>query len=47
MINTGRGDELVAAHSKLFETLRVHESEDVEEIIRATYFSDIIQGAEK
>ena len=42
-----RGDELVAAHSKLLEILRGHEGEDVEEIVRGTYFGDIIHGEEK
>ena len=44
MITSGRGDELVAAHSKLLEILRGHEGEDVEEIVRGTYFGDIIHG---
>ena len=47
MIWSGRGDELVAAHSKLLEILRGHEGEDVEEIVRGTYFGDIIHGEEK
>ena len=47
MITSGRGDELVAAHSKLLEILRGHEGEDVEEIVRGTYFGDIIHGEEK
>ena len=46
MITSGRGDELVAAHSKLLEILRGHEGEDVEEIVRGTYFGDIIHGEE-
>ena len=47
MITSGRGDELVAAHSKLLEILRGHEGEDVEEIVRGTYFGDIIHGEKK
>ena len=46
MITSGRGDELVAAHSKLLEILRGHEGEDVEEIVRGTYFGYFIHGEE-
>ena len=38
MINTGRGEELLEAHSDLFETLRSRRQDNVEEIVRATYF---------
>lgn len=44
MIESGRGDELVAAHSQLFETLKSRRSDDVESIVRATYFGDTIRG---
>ena len=46
MINSGRGDELVAAHSQLYETLKNRKLDDVEDIVRATYFGDTIHGAE-
>ena len=42
MIGTGRGEELVEAHSQLYQTLRSRELEDVEDIVRATYFGDTI-----
>ncbi len=45
MINTGRGEELVAAHDQLYQTLRGRELEDVEDIVRATYFGDTIHWA--
>ena len=35
MINTGRGEELLEAHSDLFETLRSRRQDNVEEIVRA------------
>jgi DNA-binding FadR family transcriptional regulator len=46
MINSGRGDELVAAHSELYEILKSRDLNNVEEIVRATYFKDTIHGAE-
>lgn len=45
MLNSGRGDELVAAHSRLYETLKSSELEQVEDIVRATYFEDTIHDA--
>ena len=45
MINTGRGEELVAAHDQLYQTLRSRKLEDVEDIVRATYFGDTIHWA--
>lgn len=45
MINSGRGDELVAAHSRLYETLKSSKLEQVEDIVRATYFEDTIHDA--
>jgi hypothetical protein len=47
MINSGRSDELVAAHSQLYETLKSHDLNNVEEIVRVSYFGDTIHGAEK
>ena len=47
MINTGRGEELLEAHSDLFETLRSRRQDNVEEIVRATYFKAALYGQEK
>ena len=44
MINSGRGDELVAAHSQLLEMLKGNRANDVEAIVRTTYFEDAIHG---
>ena len=46
MINSGRGDELVAAHSQLLEMLKGDRANDVEAIVRTTYFEDAIHGTE-
>lgn len=46
MITTGRGEELVAAHSRLFESLHTQTEEPVEKIVRDTYFEDIIRDCE-
>lgn len=45
MLNSGRGDELVAAYNRLYETLKSSEFEQVEDIVRATYFEDTIHDA--
>lgn len=45
MINSGRGDELVAAHSQLYEMLKSRELGQAEDIVRATYFEDTIHAA--
>ena len=41
MINTGRGEELLEAHSDLFETLRSRRQDNVEEIVRAMERGDV------
>ena len=46
-IITGRGEELLEAHSDLFETLRSRRQDNVEEIVRATYFKAALYGQEK
>ena len=46
MINSGRGDELVAAHSQLLEMLKGDRANDVEAIVRTTYVEDAIHGTE-
>lgn len=45
MINTGRGEELVAAHDQLYQRCSSRKLEDVEDIVRATYFGDTIHWA--
>ncbi len=47
MIESGRGDELVAAHSQIFEMLKNRRADDVETIVRATYFEDAIHGVKE
>jgi len=40
MINSGRGAELIAAHSKLYETLKSRDLSNVREIVRESYFGE-------
>ena len=42
MLNTGRGEELIAAHRRLLETLQSRRLENVEELVRTTYFEDAL-----
>ena len=42
MLNTGRGEELIAAHRCLLETLQSRRLENVEELVRTTYFEDAL-----
>ena len=44
MLNSGRGEELVAAHSKLYETLKNHDLSNVNEIVKESYFGEALQG---
>ncbi|MDE7243041.1 MAG: FCD domain-containing protein [Oscillospiraceae bacterium] len=44
MINSGRGAELVAAHSKLYETLKSGDLSNVREIVRESYFGESLYG---
>ena len=42
MLNTGRGEELIAAHRHLLETLQSRRLENVEELVRTTYFEEAL-----
>lgn len=42
MLNTGRGEELIAAHRRLLETLQSRRLENVEELVRTTYFEEAL-----
>lgn len=44
MIHSGRGEELVAAHSNLFQMLKNGDMNHVEETVRESYFSEILYG---
>jgi len=44
MLNSGRGEELVAAHSRLYETLKNHDLSNVNEIVKESYFGESLQG---
>lgn len=46
MIRSGRGDELVAAHCRLYEMLKTRGEGDLEAIVRTTYFEDAVHGGE-
>ena len=41
MLQTGRKDELLRAHWKIYDALRTKSTEDLEKIIRNSYFLDI------
>jgi len=41
MIETGRTEELVDAHRQIYEVLRGRNQEDLDTIIRNTYFLDL------
>lgn len=44
MINSGRGAELVAAHSKLYETLKSGDLTNVGETVRESYFGESLHN---
>ena len=43
MVNSGRGDELVAAHAKLYEILRTRDARNLDEDVHNTYFSEVLE----
>jgi len=44
MINSGRSEELFAAHSRLYDTLRSGDLDNVREIVRESYFGELVYG---
>jgi len=44
MLSSGRGEELVAVHCKLYETLKNHDLSNVNEIVKKCYFGEALQG---
>ena len=44
MINSGRSEELFEAHSRLYETLRSGNLDNVREIVRESYFGELVYG---
>ena len=44
MINSGRSEELFEAHSRLYETLRSGDLNNVREIVRESYFGELVYG---
>lgn len=47
MLNSGRGEELVAAHSILYETLKNHDLSNVNEIVKESYFGEALQSEQE
>ena len=44
MIESGRGEELIEAHEKLYEMLRDRDLSNVSEVVREGYFSEALGG---
>jgi len=44
MLNSGRGEELVAVHKQLYETLKNHDLSNLSDIVRESYFGETLQG---
>ncbi len=44
MLNSGRGEELVAAHRRLHETLKNHDLSSINEIVTESYFGEALHG---
>lgn len=44
MINSGRSEELFEAHSRLYDTLRSGDLNNVREIVRESYFGELVYG---
>ena len=42
MLRNGRGDELVAAHAELLDTLKSRRSDRVEQVVREGYFVEVL-----
>lgn len=47
MINSGRGAELVDAHSRLYEMLKSGDLSNVREIVQESYFGESLYGGEE
>lgn len=47
MINSGRGAELIDAHSRLYEMLKSGDLSNVREIVRESYFGESLHGGEE
>lgn len=47
MINSGRGAELVDAHSRLYEMLKSGDLSNVREIVQESYFGESLHGGEE
>lgn len=43
MVNSGRGDDLVAAHAHLYDILRTRDARNLDEDVHNTYFSEILE----
>ena len=46
MINSGRGEELLAAHSRLYETLKNRSLNNLQETVRDSYFGETLCSGE-
>ena len=44
MINSGRSEELFQAHNRLYETLKSGRLDNVREIVRESYFGELVYG---
>lgn len=47
MINSGRGEELLAAHSQLYETLKNRDLSNLQETVRDSYFGETFRSEEE
>ena len=47
MINSGRGEELLAAHSQLYETLKNRNLCNLQQTVRDSYFGEALHSEEK
>jgi len=47
MIRSGRGDELIAAHAKLIDTLKERKADGLERVVRDSYFDEVLEAGRK
>ena len=43
MVNSGQGDELVAAHAHLYDILKTRDARNLDEDVHKTYFSEVLE----
>lgn len=47
MINSGRSEELLAAHTRLYEILKNRDLSNIREIVKSSYFGEVLEQKEK